>query len=105
MSINKLLTESNKWLKKADKSVVIKRPPEKPRAPYDDFVKQREGEIKARIGTLESQRDAAVERYNLAIEEQNRELERLRKEVAPPQPPKDKDTPARNGRRRKKDPS
>ncbi len=105
MSINKLLTESNKWLKKADKAVVVKRPPEKPRAPFDDFVKQREGEIKARIGALENQRDAAVKRYDLAIDEQNKELERLRKEVAPPQPPKDTDPPRRNGRRRRNDPS
>ena len=102
MSINKLLGESNKWLQDAEKNAVIKTPPKKPGAIFDDFVKKREVEIKARISTLEQQRDAAVKRIDLAIAEQKKELERLRKEVAPPRPPSNKNGTDRPAPRRQK---
>ncbi len=84
MSITKLLQESNQWLKDADKEFVVKKPPKQPEAVFEGFVKTREVEITARIATLEERRDLAIKRYDLAISAQKGELERLRKEVAPP---------------------
>jgi hypothetical protein len=88
MSVTKLLKESDKWLKQAEKTIPIRKAPKQPEAPFREFVERREGEIKARISALEAQRTATVKRYDQAIAEQEEELKRLREEVRVPDRPK-----------------
>ena len=84
MSIAKILKEQKEFLTNATKEIEKREVKAEDLNFPDRFKESREEDIKDRIDTLKKQKEETVRRYDRAIAEQEKELERLEKEISVP---------------------
>ncbi len=81
MSISNLLKEQQKWMSQAAKNLEDHRVTAKDLEFSDSMKKKREADIKNKIVTLKTQKDAALQRYDRAIVDQEKELARVKESI------------------------